>query len=167
MKWHKMDQKGVSGDNVFRVRGVSNLNLDTKGRMSFPSRFRDRLMSFCEGEVVVTADPERCLLVYPLPEWEEVENKLMALPTQNAHARSLQRLYLGYATEAQLDGSGRILLPPPLREFAGLDKHVVLVGQGKRFELWDENAWNEQFDKWLSAAADKEGMPEELQQLSL
>ncbi len=135
--------------------------------MSFPSRFRDRLMSFCEGEVVVTADPERCLLVYPLPEWEEVENKLMALPTQNAHARSLQRLYLGYATEAQLDGSGRILLPPPLREFAGLDKHVVLVGQGKRFELWDENAWNEQFDKWLSAAADKEGMPEELQQLSL
>ncbi|WP_290649410.1 division/cell wall cluster transcriptional repressor MraZ [Aquisalimonas sp.] len=152
---------------MFRVRGVANLNLDTKGRMSFPSRFRDRLMSFCDGEVVVTADPERCLLVYPLPEWEEIEDKLMALPSLNAHARSLQRVYLGHATEAQLDGSGRILLPPPLREFAGLDKRVVLVGQGKRFELWDENAWNEQFDHWLSAAADKEGMPEELQQLSL
>lgn len=135
--------------------------------MSFPSRFRDRLMSFCEGEVVVTVDPERCLLIYPLPEWEVVEEKLMDLPTQNPHARSLQRLYLGYANEAQLDGSGRILLPPPLREFAGLGKQVVLVGQGKRFELWDENAWNEQFDQWLSAAADKEGMPEELQQLSL
>ncbi|MFO7858999.1 MAG: division/cell wall cluster transcriptional repressor MraZ [Ectothiorhodospiraceae bacterium] len=152
---------------MFRVRGVANLSLDGKGRMSFPSRFRDKLVQFCDGEIVMTADPERCLLIYPVPEWEEIEDKLMALPTLNAYARSLQRVYLGHATESQLDGSGRVLLPPPLREFAGLDKRVVLVGQGKRFELWDEGTWNEQFDHWLSAAADKEGMPEELQQLSL
>ncbi len=155
------------GGAVFRVRGVANLNLDAKGRMSFPSRFRDRLNRFCDGEIVMTADPERCLLIYPLPEWEVIEDKLMALPTLNEHARSLQRVYLGHASEAQLDGSGRVLLPPPLREFAGLERQVVLVGQGKRFELWDEQAWQARFDGWLAAAADKQGMPEDLQQLSL
>ncbi len=148
-------------------RGVTHLNLDAKGRMSFPSRYRDRLMERCDGEVVVTVDPDRCLLVYPLPEWEVIEQKLVKLPSLKPQTRRLQRLLMGHATEAQLDGSGRILLPPPLREFAGLNKKVVLIGQGNKFELWDETTWGQRCDVWLEEAAEDYELSDGLESISL
>lgn len=132
-------------------RGVNALSLDAKGRMIMPSRYRDRLQADCSGQLVITVDRDRCLLLYPLPAWEEIERKLVQLPGLNKQARALQRLYLGHATECELDGSGRILLPPLLREFAGIDKRVVMIGQGNKFELWNEDAWNALRDAWLGA----------------
>ncbi len=135
--------------------------------MSFPSRYREKLVDLCDGQIVVTVDPDRCLLVYPLPQWEEIEQKLVRLPSLKPHARRLQRLLMGHATEAQLDGAGRILLPTPLREFASLEKKVVLIGQGNKFELWDEATWAERCDQWLAEAADDLELSEELESLSL
>lgn len=131
-------------------RGVNNLNLDAKGRLAIPTRYREPLHTQCDGTLVVTVDPDHCLLLYPLPEWVEIERKLMKLPALNPSVRRLQRLLVGHATECELDGSGRILLPPPLREFARLDKQVVLVGQGNKFELWEATAWNERREGWLA-----------------
>jgi len=87
-----------------------------------------------------------------LPEWEEIERKLVKLPSFNVQARRLQRLLIGHATEVELDGNGRILLPPLLREFASLDKAVVMIGQGNKFEIWDEAKWNARRAEWLTAA---------------
>jgi MraZ protein len=136
--------------------------------MAFPSRYRDRLVSYCDGHVVVTVDRDHCLLVYPLPDWEVIEQKLIRLPSLNRQARRLQRLLIGHATECQLDGNGRILLPPPLREFAGLDKKTVLIGQGNKFELWDEETWAQNRDAWLAEAAEEDDeLSAELESLSL
>lgn len=149
-------------------RGVAELSLDAKGRIAMPAKFRDRLQDQCDGKLVITVDRDGCLLVYPLPEWEEIERKLVKLPTLNKQARRLQRLLIGHATECELDGSGRILIPPPLREFASLDKHTVLIGQGNKFELWDAQIWNERRAVWLSEDEDdEEGLPIEFQSLSL
>ena len=148
-------------------RGVNTLTLDAKGRMAMPTRYRDRLTTHCEGQLVVTVDRDHCLLLYPLPEWEEIERKLVRLPSLNKQARRLQRLLIGHATELELDGHGRILLPPPLREFAQLEKRIVLIGQGNKFELWNEQHWNERRDGWLTEADDDEALPIELESLSL
>jgi MraZ protein len=149
-------------------RGVSTINLDSKGRMAIPTRYRDALLRQCEGQMVVTVDRDTCLLLYPLPEWEEIERKLVRLPSFNKQARRLQRLLIGHATECELDGNGRILLPPPLREFAGLDKAVVLIGQGNKFEVWDEARWASRRDEWMQAGDEEEGeLPDELGSLSL
>lgn len=147
-------------------RGVNTLTLDSKGRIAIPTKYRDALMRHCEGQMVLTVDRDHCLLLYPLPDWEEIERKLVKLPSFNAHARRLQRLLIGHATECELDGSGRILLPPPLREFAGLEKGIVLIGQGNKFEVWDETAWNTRRAEWLAGEAEG-AMPTELESLSL
>ncbi len=148
-------------------RGVNHLSLDAKGRLTFPSRYRERLQAHCGGELVITVDPDRCLLVYALPEWEVIEKKLVALPSLKPQNRRLQRLLIGYATDCSMDSNGRILLPPPLREFAALDKKVVLVGQGNKFELWDEATWNERREVWLVEAAEEMELSTELEELSL
>jgi MraZ protein len=148
-------------------RGVNSLNLDTKGRMAMPMRYRQRLVDCCAGQLVITVDRDHCLLMYPLPEWEEIERKLVKLPSFNKQARRLQRLLIGHATEVELDGAGRLLLPPLLREFAGLDKSIVLIGQGNKFELWDEALWNERRDVWLAEDDGLEELPAELESLSL
>ena len=106
-----------------------------------PSRHRERLLESCGGRLMVTVDKDRCLLVYPFPEWEIIVVKLMNLPSLNAQARMLQRLLMGYATELEMDTQGRILLPAKLREFAGLTKKIVLIGQGKKLEIWDDDTW--------------------------
>jgi MraZ protein len=116
---------------------------------------------------VLTVDRDRCLLVYPLPEWEEIARKLVKLPTLNVQVRRLQRLLVGHASEVELDGAGRILLPPPLREFAELDKRVTLVGQGNKFELWNEDLWQERRDQWLAEDEGEQPLPAELESLSL
>ena len=149
-------------------RGVNNISLDAKGRMALPTRYRERLNERCDGQIVITVDRDHCLLIYPLPEWEEIERKLVRLPSLNKQARRLQRLLIGHATECQLDGNGRVLLPQPLRDFAGLNRSVVLIGQGNKFELWDEQTWNERREAWLEED-DEEGidLPTDMENLSL
>ena len=148
-------------------RGVNTLNLDTKGRMAMPTRYRQRLCDNCNGQLVITVDRDRCLLIYPLPEWELIERKLVKLPSFNKQARRLQRLLIGHATEVELDSAGRVLLPTPLREFADLEKKAVLIGQGNKFELWNEVLWGERRDVWLAEDDDLEDLPADLETLSL
>ena len=149
-------------------RGINNLALDTKGRMAMPSRYRERLLENCEGQLVVTVDPDGCLLVYPLPEWEVIESKLVKLPSFNKRAKAIQRLLIGHATECEMDGQGRILLPTLLRDYASLTKKIVMIGQGKKFEIWDEEIWNDSQEALLGSVQDDEGeLPVALEELSL
>lgn len=146
-------------------RGVTTVSLDSKGRLVVPVRYRDALVARSEGRVVVTADPNSCLLLYPQPEWEPIEKKLMGLPSFNRRIRHLQQLLVGHAEVLDLDASGRILLTPTLRQFADLDKSVVLVGQGMKFELWNEGRWSARVEEALSF---KDGeMPPELEGFTL
>ncbi|MES9899069.1 MAG: division/cell wall cluster transcriptional repressor MraZ [Sedimenticola sp.] len=149
-------------------RGATKLNLDAKGRLAIPTRYRDRLRERCASELVVTIDKDHCLLIYPLPEWQVIERKLMQLPSFNPSARNLQRLLVGNATEVEMDGQGRVLLPQNLREFAGLKKQAMLVGQANRFELWDEERWNAQLEAGLeNLHSDQQNLPADLETLSL
>ena len=149
-------------------RGINNLALDTKGRMAMPARYRERLMETCGGRLVVTVDCDGCLLVYPLPEWEIIESQLVNLSSMNKQSKLLKRLLIGYATEMELDSQGRILMPTVLREYAKLDKKIVLIGQGKKFEIWDEQSWNENQSTWLTDMNDDDSeMPSSLENLSL
>jgi MraZ protein len=148
-------------------RGANPLTLDAKGRMVMPTRYRERLQERCGGNLVVTVDKDQCLLIYPYPDWEEIERKLMRLPTMNVHARQLQRLMVGNATELELDAHGRILLPANLREFAFLTRDAMLVGQGVKFELWDEARWKAKGDEWLSGTASADDLPPDFETLSI
>ncbi|ADL54369.1 division/cell wall cluster transcriptional repressor MraZ [Gallionella capsiferriformans] len=125
-------------------QGAAQLNLDGKGRLAIPARYRDRLLSNCAGNLVLTADADGCLLVYPEPEWVTIRDKLNKLPSFNPRARALQRLIVGHAEDVQMDNAGRVLVSPVLRSYAGLDKSVMLIGQGNKFELWDEVKWQAQ-----------------------
>ena len=147
-------------------RGATKVTLDAKGRLAIPTRYRERIAERCDGQLVATVDKDYCLLLYPFPDWEVIEQKLVALPSLNKQARRLQRLMVGYATEIDIDGHGRILLPRELREFAGLGRQAILLGQGNKFELWDEESWNEKRDAWLSDD-DETDLPSELESLSL
>ncbi|MEW6765278.1 MAG: division/cell wall cluster transcriptional repressor MraZ [Pseudomonadota bacterium] len=123
-------------------RGISNLSLDAKGRFAVPTRYREDLSAQCGGSLIITVSADDpCLAIYPLPVWLEIERQLDALPGTNRKATRIKRLLIGHATEVSLDASGRLLVPPELREFASLNKGAVLVGQGKKFELWDEESW--------------------------
>ena len=135
--------------------------------MVMPTRYREQIAELAQGHLVVTVDRDQCLLIYPLPEWEQTERKLMSLPSLNPQARRLQRLMVGYATDLELDGHGRVLLPPELREFAKLDRQGMLIGQGNRFELWDAARWDERRDQWLVSEAAAGDLPSELDSLKL
>src|ERR1700684_2642060 len=147
-------------------RGATKITLDDKGRMVMPTRYREQIAELAQGKLVVTVDRDQCLLIYPLPEWEQTERKLMSLPSLNPQARRLQRLMVGYATDLELDGHGRVLLPPELREFALLTRDAMLIGQGLRFELWDEARWNERRDEWLASPESSTDLPAGLDTLS-
>ncbi len=146
-------------------RGVTQLNLDAKGRLAIPVKYRGELMSSCEGRLIVTADPSRCLLIYPLPAWEPIEQKLNSLTSFEPRIRSLQRLLVGSASDVEMDAAGRILVSPSLRQFASLSKEVVLVGQGMKLELWDEKQWDMQIESAL--IFNNGDMPPELEGFSL
>ena len=105
---------GLSLTSMFR--GATKVSLDAKGRMAVPTRYRERLVARCDGQIVVTVDKDHCLLVYPLPDWEELERKLVRLPSMNKAARRIVRIMVGYATEVDMDKSGRILVSKELRE---------------------------------------------------
>jgi MraZ protein len=150
-------------------RGANKVTLDAKGRMAMPARYRDTLVERSEGRLVATVDrSDKCLLIYPLPDWEEIERKLMRLPTLNPQARRLQRLMVGHATDLELDAHGRVLVPPKLREYAGLSRQAMLIGQGNKFELWSEERWSTRRDEWLADdKGEQAGLPQELETLSL
>jgi len=150
-------------------RGESALSMDAKGRLAIPTRYREHLADTCNGRLVVTISlHERCLVVYPLPDWERIEGELQQLPALDRKGQSIVRLLTGQATDCELDGHGRMLIPPTLREFAGLDRRVRLIGQMRRFELWDEASWNSRRDALLGQIDDLlEGPSEALAALRL
>jgi len=133
--------------------------------MALPTRYRERLSSRCDGQIIVTVDKDRCLLIYPLPDWEDLERKLVRLPSMNKTARRIVRIMVGYATEVDMDTNGRILVSRELREFASLDKQAMLIGQGNKFELWDEDIWNQKRDEWLNEEDDGD-LPADLESIS-
>lgn len=153
--------EGTARRSVFR--GVSELVLDAKGRLAIPARHREGLAGG-NGRVIITADHGGCLLVYPESEWQPIEAQLMALSSFDDKIRSLQRLIVGHADEVEIDAAGRILVPPALRRYAGLDKRVVLVGQGRKLELWDDVKWQAQIAQTISFP---DGLPPGLEGLSL
>ncbi len=149
-------------------RGVQHINMDAKGRLAMPTRQREPLRALSEGQVVVTIDTQvTCLVIYPLPEWERIEKEIQNLPALKPAVKRFQRLMLGYATDLELDGSGRLLLPQSLRDYAQLDKAVVLVGQGKKLELWSESLWLAERDQALRESGPEAELPDELMSLTL
>lgn len=151
-------------------RGASSLSLDAKGRLAMPSKYRQRLQSQGDGQLVVTRSlTDECLWIYPMQKWEVIERDLDRLPNMKSAVRKLQQVLIGNAHECELDGHGRILVPPLLREFANLEKRVMLVGQLKKFELWNEDVWQEQNSGSLLSGTESENLKfvEELGSLSL
>lgn len=149
-------------------RGAYRVAMDGKGRMALPTRVRELLAEAGTTQLVATIDTQsRCLLVYPLVEWEAIQAKIETLSSFNAATRRIQRLLIGHAADLELDGSGRIVLPPVLRDYARLDRQVVLVGQGKKLEVWDLAAWEAEREVWLADNREAEEVPAELINLSL
>ena len=146
-------------------RGASNLSMDAKGRLAVPAKHRAALLTQSAGNVVLTAHPHGCLLLYPQPAWEPIQAKMMALSSFDKQSSSLQRLLVGYAEDITIDAAGRMLVSPSLREFANLDKNVMLVGQGSHFEMWNLDAWHKQLENLI--ASDGIEMPAELEGFSL
>ena len=149
-------------------RGVQHINMDAKGRLAMPARQREPLLSLCQGQIVVTIDTQsKCLVIYPLPEWERIEQDIQGLPTLNPAVKRFQRLMLGYASDLELDGNGRMLLPQSLREYAQLEKKLVLVGQGNKLEIWSEALWLAEREQALEDSGPEAELPAELMSLTL
>lgn len=150
-------------------RGFSAVSIDNKGRLAVPMRFRERLAQVSEGRLVQTLNPlDRALWLYPLPEWEIIESKLAGLSDFDRQSRRAKQMMRGYATDCQLDGQGRILVQQELRDYASLNRQAVFLGQGNKFEIWDQGCWEAQRDAWLAQLGEDEGEPSEtLKTLSL
>ena len=121
--------------------GVSSLNLDNKGRLAIPAKHRAVLFSLSQNRLVITVEPSGCLLIYPEAQWLPVRDQLNTL---SGPQMAIRRLIVGHAEDIEIDGAGRVLIPPRLRTLAQLSKEVALVGMGNKFELWDEARWSEQ-----------------------
>ena len=143
--------------------GSHSITMDAKGRVAIPARVREQLSGHCENQIVITASTEdKCLLLYPKPEWDEIAPQIEALPSRKSKfVRRTKLLMLGYANEMEVDANGRILIPPTLRDYAGLDKKLMIVGQGKKLEIWCE----EKFKAWIEEEDEDESMPDELAEL--
>lgn len=149
-------------------RGINPINLDAKGRLALPAKYRDRVSDRCDGHMVLTVHPfDRCLLLYPLADWEVIESQVNALPNSTSRqARRLQHLMVGYATELDLDSANRLLLPAMHREHAELDKRLILVGQGQKFEVWSDARWSTMTEGYLDEPVGDDAS-DELTNLSL
>ena len=140
--------------NMFK--GIHNINLDSKGRLTIPTKYRNTIDDQSDGKLVVTIDSEeKCLLLYPSSVWLEIEKKINSLPSFNKNSRRIQRLLIGHAEEIDLDTTGRILLSKPLRLVAEMSKKVTLIGQGEKFEIWSEEIWNNRVNTWRSEETDE------------
>jgi MraZ protein len=151
------------GESMFQ--GATSLSLDAKGRMAVPARHRDALSKAADGRLVLTAHPHRCLLLYPAPDWEPIRAKILAAPSLEAQSAKLRRLLVGFAVDLEMDTAGRVLVAPELRQYAGLDKDVWLIGQGSHFELWSDAGWKQQQEE-IFALGDKL-LPPGLENLAL
>ena len=130
-------------------RGISSTSIDVKGRLGLPQRFREIFLGTSSGKIVVTVDTlDRCLLIYPLNEWDIVQRRLESLSNVHQGTRMVQRLLIGHATDLEMDKSGRILLPGVLRKYALLKSKAVLIGQGNKLEAWSDNIWEDQMESW-------------------
>lgn len=139
-------------------RGTSSLNLDDKGRLTIPTKYRAELQEGCDRQMIVTIGlndrgvrEHGCLWLYPLPEWEKVEHTISKLPNFSKSAEGLRRYFIGPATECEMDNQGRLLLPEKLRRQADMDKKIVLVGQLTKFEIWQEEIWDAKENEWLQS----------------
>ncbi|MYM34107.1 division/cell wall cluster transcriptional repressor MraZ [Duganella sp. FT50W] len=139
-------------------QGASAINLDAKGRMSIPAKHRDALSIQCEGRLTLTRHPDGCVMLFPRPVWEQHRQQITAWPLQ---ARAWQRIFLGYATDVDMDTAGRILISPELRAAVGLEKEVMMMGMGSHFEIWDAAKMAEKEQQALDA-----GTPEALANFS-
>jgi MraZ protein len=146
-------------------QGAAALNLDAKGRMAVPARHREALLASGEGRLVVTAHPHRCLLLYPQPAWEPIRAQILAAPSLQVESAMVRRLLVGFAEEMELDGAGRLLISPSLRQYAGLEKEIWLIGQGRHFEIWSDAGWKAQQEA-IFAVGDKL-LPPGLENLAL
>ncbi|MDP3560177.1 MAG: division/cell wall cluster transcriptional repressor MraZ [Legionellaceae bacterium] len=147
-------------------RGINAVTLDAKGRLAIPTRYRDALAA--APTCIVTIDTEEsCLLLYPLDAWKPIEAKILQLPSFNPASRRIQRLLIGHATEVEFDTHGRFVLPPLLREYAALEKQAVMIGQGHKFEIWGDKAWQAKRQDWLTEAARAEVLPDEMKDIAL
>jgi MraZ protein len=132
-------------------RGINPINLDAKGRLALPAKYRDRLADRCDGPMILTVHPfDRCLLLYPMVDWRLIEAQVNALPNSTSRqARRLQHLMVGYATELDLDSANRLLIPSMHREHAEFEKRLIMVGQGQKFEIWSEARWTSMTEAYL------------------
>ena len=141
---------------IFMFRGFSKISVDSKGRLAIPSRYRALVLDQAQNNLVITLNPlDRSLWLYPLPEWELIEDKLSALSDFDKQSRRTKQMMRGYANDCQLDSQGRILIPKELRNHAALTKQGVILGQGNKFEIWDEKSWQKQRDDWLESVGDE------------
>ncbi len=145
-------------------QGAAALNLDAKGRLAIPARHRDAL-AIEDGQVVLTAHPHGCLLVYPVPAWIPIRDKVLSASSFDLQSAQLKRLLVGFAQEETLDAAGRVLIASSLRRFAELEKQVWLVGQGSHFELWSDAGWQRQQEAMLALA--KSDLPAGFESLAL
>ena len=137
-------------------KGIHNINLDGKGRLTIPTKYRNTISDQSNGNMVVTIDSEeKCLLLYPANIFSNIESKINDLPSFTKNTRRIQRLLIGHAEDLELDSSGRILLPKPLRLVAEMSKKVTLIGQGQKFEIWSDDIWNNKVNKWRSEETDE------------
>jgi MraZ protein len=150
-------------------RGINVITIDTKGRLTIPARYRSALGAEEKAPLVITIDTEEtCLLLYTAAQWQIIEDNLQKLPSFNAAARRIQRLLIGHATDVELDSNGRVLLPPALRSYAQLEKDVVMIGQGNKFEVWNNELWEARREQWMAEeASHADTLPEEMKTFSL
>ena len=146
-------------------QGAAALNLDAKGRLGIPTRFREELTAACGGSVIVTVHPHRCLLIYPEPVWGPIRDEVLARSSLDEASAKVRRLFVGNANPETLDSAGRLLIAPELRTRAQLEKKVWLVGQGDHFELWSDVRWEQQQED--SFGMDLSQLPPGLEKLRL
>ncbi len=146
-------------------QGASAISLDAKGRLAVPTRYREKILEQGGGQVVVTAHPQRCLLLYPALLWEPIAQKIMKLSGFEAGASVLQQLLVGHADEVEMDSAGRVLISPTLRRLANIDREVMMFGQASHFRLWNPDAWERQLEAFTQALPG--AMPAGTESLSL
>ena len=146
-------------------QGAAALSLDAKGRLAIPARHRDALVTASAGQLVLTAHPHRCLLLYPASAWEPISDKVLAASSLDQRSAAIKRLLVGNAREETLDSAGRLLVAPELRRFAQFDKQVWLVGQGSHFEIWSDAGWQKQQEAVF--ALGDQFLPPDLEDLAL
>ena len=154
-----------NGETMLKLQGADELSLDAKGRIAIPARRREALRDASDGQLVLTAHPHRCLLLYPAPEWAPIRDKVLAASGLSMQTTVIKRLLVGNARDETMDSAGRVLIAPELRQFAELEKKVWLVGQGGHFEIWSDTGWKQQQEVFYSLS--EMPLPQGLEDLAL